>query len=164
MELQDEKSSLIRKIQELNQKLNLKEEIITHIVNEKTENFNNSSTNRDDGRKNYSNINCNVGAFTQRVVNTEVINHNNSLGNNCLNDKQIKRIQFNLENNKNNYNTVTAPGDYIDFETSSGKSNYMQTEHMQNLEKYKIQKNQKINNKSIGFMGSIKNFFTNDKK
>lgn len=85
---------------------------------------------------------------------------------NFANEKIIKKIQYNFEegqySKRINYNT-TMGNDYIESEGNPNNSVYNKTEHELKMENYKgLQKNQKT--KSFGFIGSIKNFFTNDKK
>jgi len=186
-ELQDENNVLSRKVEELNQKLILKEDVISHLISEKekfhiTPSSNSNPTKKEELRKIYVtnetpvklNPNPNGIAYTQRNSFTDMnINKNTNIDystyENLANEKIIKKIQYNFDESqyskRTNYNT-TVGNEYIDSENAGGISNtdvYNKTEHQQRLENYKmIQKNQKT--KSIGFIGSIKNFFANDKK
>jgi len=119
-----------------------------------------------------NNFNSNAGSFTQRnSINKSNITQNSNYSNleNSANEKIIKKIQYNFDESqyskRSNFNT-TLGNEYIESDANSNSNNnsvYNKTEHQLKMENYKaLQKRHK--NKSIGIIGSIKNFFTNDKK
>jgi len=197
-DLQDEKNNLLQKIEEVNQKLFLKEDVISHLINEKSKlNFNqqNENDNIDKYSTNYSYINKSKYFTTNNLINQSNDNSNNfsltqrnssnqlrtknindkdiSNYQNYANDNIIKKIQYNFDESQyskqTNYN-ATMNNESHEFVTSGNINNtshstvnYNKTEHQQKLDNYKaLKKNQKT--KSIGLIGSIKNFFINDKK
>lgn len=194
-ELQDQKTSLVRKVEELNEKLQLKEEVIKHFLNEnfekttsnKTTSLSNPSVKKDDLKRiNSTNLITNGysnNSFTQRASMTEKpftsnFNHTIVESSDEVNivDKNLKRMDYNNETQQNykfnGYINTTVGNEHLDSLTNRDISNtlsystnnkYNQTEHQQKIENYRSsQRTHK--NKSFGFLGSIKNFFTNDSK
>lgn len=157
----------------------------TNVNNNQNENLNFVKFSNSNNKINNSNNNLNTNngvSFTQRNstndyritkgISDNKNNNNNNIDysnyENFANEKIIKKIQNNFDENqtskRTNYNT-TVGNDYIESEanTNIGNSVYNKTEHELKMQNYKaLQKNQK--NKSFGLIGSIKNFFTNDKK
>jgi len=130
------------------------------------------STNIDMNDKN-NQFNPNSVSYTQRNSTNELKNATKEINNtnfsnneNFAKEKIKKKIQYNFDegeySKRINYNT-TMGNDYIESDSNANNAMNNKTEHEVKIENYRaLQKNQK--NKSFGLIGSIKKFFTNDKK